>query len=345
MIDRRPGYAAFRHGGIALRINTRVLGLTALASVTLSLLMIWAMTLGDFRIGFLDVAAAVVGRGDEDQLLIVREVRLPRVICAGLIGTALALSGAIFQGLVRNPLVSPDMIGIDSGAGLFAVFWIVTGLNLAVLPLAAFAGAIISAGLIYSLAWRRGIAPNRLILVGIGIGAVLEAGTTYLTVRYPIERVRSAVVWSIGSLYGRDWADVRVLTLVVAIALPIALALAWPLRAIQLGDDAARLLGLALERTRLGLIVVAFGLAAVSVAVAGPIGFVALMVPHFARMIAGPLSGGVLLFSGLLGACFLLFADIVGQHLLPVSLPVGVVTAALGAPYFLFLIYRANTRL
>ncbi len=342
---RRRGHGAIRGCGIALRINIRVLAMTLVALGVLAMLLIWTMTLGDYQIAFPDVVAAVFGHGDDRQLLIVRELRLPRVLSAAEVGAALAVSGAIFQGLIRNPLVSPDMIGIDNGAGLLAVFWIVTGMSAGLLPVAAFGGALIAAALVYGFSWRGGINPNRLILVGIGIGAMLQAGTTFLTVRYPIEQARPAIVWSIGSLYGRDWTDVRVLTIFLAVGLPAALALSWPLRAIQLGDDGARLLGLRLERTRLALLAVGCALAAVAVAVAGPIGFVALMVPHAARAIAGPLSGSVLLLSAVLGACFLLLADAIGEHLLPVSLPAGIVTAGLGAPYFLLLIYRLNARL
>ena len=149
-----------------------------------------------------------------------------------------------------------------------------------------------------------------------------------------------------GSVYGSDWGDVRWLRLACSLlGSGAAIVLMWPLRALQLGDDVTRGLGMPLERTRLALIVVGCGLAAVAVAIAGPIGFVALMVPHVARMLAGPLSGSVLLFTAVLGALFLLFADVVAQHFLPVTLPVGVVTAAVGAPYFLFLLYRSNTRM
>jgi iron complex transport system permease protein len=164
-------------------------------------------------------------------------------------------------------------------------------------------------------------------------------------VRYPIEQVSSAQLWSTGTLYGSDGGDVRVLLVALLILAPAAIGLMWTLRIVQLGDDAARSVGLPLERTRLALIVAGCGLAAVAVAVAGPIGFVALMTPHIARMLAGPLSGGVMLFTALVGSLIVLAADTVGQHFLPVTLPVGVVTAAVGAPYFLFLLYRANLRI
>lgn len=342
---RKPGQRMVRTRFFSARVNTHVLLFAVIALLALVILATWAMTLGSYRIPFVDVAKAVAGDGTADQEFIVRSLRLPRVLSAMLIGASLAMSGAIFQGLVRNALVSPDIIGIETGASLLAVYWIVTGQSSALLPLAAFIGAILTAIAIYLLSWKGGISPNRLILVGIGIGATLSAGTTFLTVRYPIEVVQSAVVWQMGSLYGSDWGDVKVLALTVSLLAPAAIILTWPLRTMQLGDDVTRGLGLPLERTRLGLIAIACGLCAVATAFAGPIGFVALMVPHAARMIAGPLSGSVMLFSAVLGACFLLLADIVAQHMLPVGLPTGVVTAAVGAPYFLFLLYRFNTRM
>jgi iron complex transport system permease protein len=247
--------------------------------------------------------------------------------------------------LVRNPLVSPDIIGIDAGASVVAVFWLVTGRSSDLLSFAAFSGALLTAAVIYLLAWKRGIAPDRLILVGIGVGAVVSAGTTYLTIKYPVEIVRPAEVWLMGSLYGSNWFDVKILAGFVGVCLPLGIILSWPLRALQLGDDVTRGLGVPLERTRIGLIAVGCALAAVAVATAGPIGFVALMIPHIARMLAGPHSGTVFLFTGVIGGLFVVVADTIAQHYLPVTLPVGVVTAAVGAPYFLFLLYRSNLRM
>jgi len=344
-VMRKPGQRMIRTRFFSARVNVHVLIFAVITLAVLAILATWAMTLGSYRIPFADVGRALIGDGSPDQEFIVRTLRLPRVISAIFIGAALAMSGAIFQGLVRNALVSPDIIGIETGATLLAVFWIVTGQSSALLPLAAFFGAIITAVIIYLLSWKGGISPNRMILVGIGIGATLSALTTFLTVRYPIELVRPAVVWQMGSLYGSNWNEVKILAISVSLLAPAAIILTWPLRTMQLGDDVTRGLGLSLERTRLGLIAVGCGLCAVATAMAGPIGFVALMVPHAARMIAGPLSGSVMLFSAVLGGCFLLMADIVGQHLLPVPLPTGVVTAAVGAPYFLFLLYRFNTRM
>jgi iron complex transport system permease protein len=341
----KPGHHTYRNRFFALRVNQRVIFLTLVTAAILLLLTIWATTLGTLRIPFMDVINAVLGNGTKDTDFVVNTLRLPRVLAAVMVGAALAMSGAIFQGLVRNALVSPDIIGINSGATLIATFWLVFGYRYTLLPVAAFIGAIATAGIIYILAWQGGISPNRMILVGIGVQAMLAGITTYVTVKFPVEVIRPAVVWTMGSVYGSQWRDVRILAISLLVLVPLAIALMWPLRAIQLGDDVSRALGLPLETIRLGLIIVGCGLAAVCVSVAGPIGFVALMVPHVARMLGGPISGSSIMFSAFLGAVFLLAADVVAQHFLPVSLPVGLVTAAVGAPYFLFLLYRSNVRM
>jgi iron complex transport system permease protein len=341
---RKPGHVTVRNRWFQVRVNYRVLAMCLIAAAILSVLIIWAMTLGSYHIAFFDVIRAVGNDGDEQQNFIVRTLRLPRVLSALLVGAVLAMSGAIFQGLVRNALVSPDIIGINTGASLMAVIWIAYGLAYNLLVLAAFLGAIVTAALIYIFSWKGGIVPSRLILVGIGVGAFLSAATTWVTLQFPIEQIRPAIVWTMGSVYGSTWGDVRLVGLSLLLLGPAAVILMWYLRILQLGDDIGRGLGMHLELTRLALIVVGCGLAAVAVSIAGPIGFVALMVPHVARMLAGPISSSVMLFTGLLGAIFLLFADVISQHYLPVTLPVGVVTSAIGAPYFLYLLYKSNAR-
>ncbi len=341
---RKPGHVVIRNRWFQVRVNYRVLGMCLIALGILSLLVVWAMTLGSYHIPFVDVFKSIWNHGDDQQNFIVRTLRLPRVLSALLVGAVLAMAGAIFQGLVRNALVSPDIIGINTGASLLAVIWIAYSLPYNLLVLAAFLGATVTAIFIYLLSWKRGIDPNRLILVGIGVGAFLSAATTWVTLQFPVEQIRPAIVWTMGSVYGSTWRDVVLLT-IACFGLGIAaVALMWYLRVLQLGDDIGRGLGMHLEFTRLALIVVGCGLAGVAVAVAGPIGFVALMIPHIARMLAGPISGSVMLFTALLGAIFLLFADVISQHYLPVTLPVGVVTSAIGAPYFLYLLYKSNAR-
>jgi len=340
--SQKPGHVVVRRRFFAWRLNVRVLMNCAIGLLILVLLGVWAMTLGAADISLADGARAIAGRGDEDTVFVMQQLRLPRVLSAVLIGGCLAISGAIFQGLVRNPLVSPDIIGINAGASAAAVFWILAGLSSAALPLAAFLGAMGTAAGIYVLSWKSGISGDRLILVGIGMAAALEAITTFLLVRNPPEEARPAQVWTIGSLYGSNWSDIKWLLPVFVLGLLASICLMWPLRLLQLGDDLTRGLGIPLERTRLALIAVGCILSAVAVAVAGPIGFVALMTPHIVKMLVGPLSGSVLALIAIAGGIFLLVADVIAQHGLPVSLPVGLVTAAVGGPYFLFLIYRSN---
>lgn len=341
----RPSLRVIRWGGFSVRVDTRVLALAALSLAALAALMIWSMTLGDYPLAPAEVIRAARGIGEPEAVLIVRDVRLPRVCAAALVGAALAISGALFQGVARNPLVSPDVVGISQGAGLLAVFWIVVGRAPSLLPLAAFAGALGSALVVYLLAWQRGVSPGRLILVGIGVGAALHSLTTYLTVKFPIEQARPALVWLLGSLYGADWVDVRVLAIGLILGLPIALVLVWPLSTMQLGDETARTLGLSVEHPRFLALFVGSALAASAVAVAGPVAFVALMVPHIARMTAGPLSAGSLVYTGGLGACLVVLSDMAGQHALPLTLPVGIITGLVGAPYFLYLLTRHGARM
>jgi iron complex transport system permease protein len=329
--------------GVSMRIRPRVVLVGAVATLAAVVLAGWTMVLGDFTVPFTELVAATFGVGSGEYDFVVRTLRLPRTLAAAGVGVALGVSGAIFQGLVRNPLVAPDIIGVMTGASLVAVASIVLGGPAGLLPLGAFTGAVLAALLVYGLTWRGGVTGNRLVLVGIGINAVFAALTTFLIVRFPIEQVAPAVLWQTGTLYARGWQHVTWLVVGLGVLLPAAGILVPRLRALQLGDDLASALGTRVEPTRAALLVVGAGLAAVAVAVAGPVGFVALTVPHVARMLLGPVTGGGLIVAGLLGAVLVLGSDLIGQHLFsPTSLPVGVVTAALGAPYFLFLLYRTT---
>lgn len=333
-----------RLGGFSFRFRPRMLLLIGAALALLVILAAWALTLGSAQLPLEAIVQALTGAGTRQADFVVLSLRLPRILSAALVGLLLAMSGAIFQGLVRNLLASPDVIGVNAGASLAAVFWIVTRRSPEWIPLVAFLGALSAAAAVYGLSWRGKISHSRLILVGIGVNALLTAGVTLLIVRAGINDVSKAYQWMTGSLYAASWADVRLLAITAGILAPLGVALIWWLRVMQMGDLAARSLGIPLERARLLLAVTGCGLSAAAIAAAGPIGFVALMIPHIARMLAGPPTGGVFLLSGILGGILLLSADMAGQHALPVGLPAGVLTAALGAPYFLFLLYRSNAR-
>ena len=313
------------------------------AAITALALAAVAVVVGDFPVPARSaIATALWDRGSEYDF-VVNSLRVPRILVALLAGACLALSGALFQSLIDNPLVSPDIIGIDTGAAAAAVTILAAGLDLRLVPVAAFAGAVAAAALIFTLAWRRGASGGRLVLVGIGVSALLSAVITYMLVRFPIERVSAAARWQAGTLAGSSWGDVRTLAAGLAVLAPAAFVLVRRLRVMQLGDDAAAALGVPLERSRMMVVGAGCGLAAIVVAVVGPLGFVALLVPHVARAMAGALTAGVLLLTALLGSVMLLAADLVAQRLFaPTVLPAGVVTAAMGGPYLLLVLRRFN---
>ncbi|MEW2360223.1 iron chelate uptake ABC transporter family permease subunit [Spirillospora sp. NPDC029432] len=301
-----------------------------------------SLSVGDYAIPLPDLAASLTARGTPAIDYVVHRLRLPRAELAVLVGAAFGLSGAIFQKVVRNPLASPDIIGITAGASTGAVALIVlAGASGLALSAGALGGALLTSALIYLLAWRQGVTGYRLALVGIGVASALTGVVSYLLTRTEVKVAQEGLVWLTGSLYGR--AD-RVLPLAVAMAVlvPAAFALGRTLRALQLGDDAARGLGLDAERTRLALLAVGTGLAGAATAAAGPVAFVAFLSgPIAARLTRG---GGLgLLPAALVGVLITLVADFAAQHMLGgTQLTVGVVTGAVGAPYLLWLLAVSN---
>ena len=335
-----------RIGPVSALIQSRVIVIGVAGLILAGTLLVIGLIVGDFPIGAWDaLGEAFWARGGEFDF-IVNTLRFPRVTVAILAGMCLGMPGAIFQALINNPLVSPDIIGVNTGAAVFAVLILATGNNIGLLPVAAFGGALGTAAIIYLLAWKRGVSGSRLVLVGVGVQALLGAVITFITVRFPIERIAAAARWQAGSLFGVSWQDARTLTIGLLLLTPAAFVLTQRLRLLQLGDEAAAGLGIHVERDRLALIAVASGLAAVAVAVIGPLGFVALLVPHMVRLMVGQLTGGTLLLTAVVGGAFLLSADLIAQRLFaPTSLPAGVVTGAIGGPYFLFLLARYNRAL
>ncbi|MGW7685077.1 FecCD family ABC transporter permease [Kribbella sp. NPDC054772] len=302
-----------------------------------------SLSLGDFKIPVIDVVKTLFGGGDKATEFIVNRLRLPRALTGLLVGTALGLSGAIFQSIARNPLASPDIIGVTYGASAFAVFAIVTlGLTGVAVSGMAIVGAVLTAFIMYVLAWRHGVSSYRLILIGIGIGAIATSITSYLLTKARVEIAQQALIWMTGSLNGRDWSNVRSLAITFVVLLPFMVFLVQQLRILQLGDETAYGLGLRVEASRLGLIVIAVLLAAVATAAAGPIGFVAFVAPPIARRLTRS-PGPAMITSGLLGALVVALSDLVAQHAFgDTQLPVGVVTGVVGAPYLMFLLARAN---
>ena len=329
----------------ASRARLRRRGRRSTAALALGVFALFVLTMmvGSYFVSAPDVVKSVLHlTNNPGPDFIVRELRLPRALAAVCVGLALGVSGTIFQQLLGNLLASPDFIGISSGASVAAVSGIVlfhfTGFGIS---LAALLGALGSAGLIYVIAWRDGISGYRLILVGIGVSEFMLAIVSYLTARADLYDAREAMHWLTGSIGQSGNRELVALIAALVILLPAALILARPLRALELGDDAARALGSRVELSRAGLIGVSIALVAFATAVAGPIAFVALVAGPIARRILGPASGGILA-SAFVGAIIVLGADLVSQHLLPEALPTGVVTGAVGAPYLTWLLATVN---
>lgn len=323
--------------------RTRAVAVTLVLAVLTVAVTCVSIGVGSLSIAPLDVVRAIFGFGDSSTTLVVQDIRLPRALCGLLVGVAFGLSGSVFQSLVANELASPDVIGITAGASTAAVLAIVVfGSAAASLSLAALAGGLGTAAAIYAFAYRRGVSGYRLILVGIGMAAGLSSVTSYLLTRADIADVRQATIWLTGSLDGRSWAQVETLALALAVLAPLQLLLGRSLRALQLGDDAARGIGVRVEAVRAAIVAAAVGLAAFGTAAAGPVAFVAFVSGPIARRLTG---GGdaSLVPSALVGALLLTLADLVARRGLgAIELPVGVLTGILGAPYLLWLLVQTN---
>ena len=288
-----------------------------------------------------EIFAILGGTRDTAHAQILWNIRLPRTIVAALVGINLSLSGAILQAILRNPLADPHIIGISSGAGLAGIFimLVLPGAALLITP-GAFVGAMIAAALIYILAWKDGIRPTRIILAGVAVSAFLGAGISAMMILYS-DRVQGALMWMVGGLSARTWPHVDMLLPYTICAGLLALCAAQRLNILQLGDDMARGIGLAVERTRILLTALAALLAASAVSVVGLLGFVGLIVPHAARLMIGSDYRFLLPAAALLGVTTLTLSDTAARLLFsPLELPVGIIMAALGAPFFLYLLRR-----
>jgi iron complex transport system permease protein len=322
-------------------VHARSIGVGALLAVAAAALMIVAVGTGEFALPPGEVLSGLAG-SDPAASFIVRDLRLPRALCAALAGTALGLSGAIFQSLTRNPLGSPDIVGFTYGAGVGAlvVITMLDGSGTAI-SAGALAGGTLAALAVYGLAFTHGAASgHRLVLVGIAISALLLAMIDFLLSRARIQDAQEATRWLLGSLNTRGWEDVWPLLVGLAVLTPAIAAAGRPLRALELGDDAAHGLGVRVERARLALVLLAVALVSGVAVSVGPVLFVALTAPQIARRIARS-PGPALVTSALTGAVLVLAADVVAQRAVPSTpLPVGVMTGAFGGLYLTWLLAR-----
>lgn len=327
----------------SLRYSRRAALVCGILSAVLLLLLIAALMIGEYLVTPQALVRTLLGDPPArlDGFFVLGR-RLPRALVAIVVGASLAVAGAVFQTLTRNPLASPDVIGISSGASVGAVtVFLVWGGSLDQAAIGAVVGAVAIAGIIVLLTARTGLHGAQLILTGVALSAIAMAVVDYVLTQVFVASATTAQTWLIGSLQGRGWSDLlpAAITLVV-----VAIVLAWTApdaRMLALGDGMSTGLGVRTARTRWTLLAAATVLVAIAVATAGPISFVALVAPHIARRIAGVTS---FLASGLVGALLLLASDLVALNVFPAPIPVGAVTITLGGGFFLWLLWREGAR-
>lgn len=321
--------------------------LTLLACVAIAALLV-NVRLGAVPLELDELWGAIRGVGDPATLTIVRELRLPRAVQAALVGAALATSGATFQALLRNPLAEPYILGVSGGAALGGVLAVVLGWGVTAiwaLPLAAFVGALFAIVVVLYIAARvRGELDTRvLLLAGVVVHAFFNACILLVLTYADVESFRSAIFWMMGSLSGASWTSAGSFAIYLAPGLVVLLALARPLNLLALGEETATYLGTPVERVKLIAYGTASLLAAAAVAASGVIGFVGLIVPHMIRLVHGSDYRFLLPASALLGAAFLALVDTIARTAAaPTELPVGVVTAFVGVPFFIWLLRRGS---
>lgn len=347
---------ALRVGPVSLVLRPVLFGVVLALAVLVFGLFCLDIAVGDTRIPLGRVLEVLGGGGTRSQRFIIMESRLPRALTAVVVGAALGLSGALMQSILHNPLAGPDVLGITTGASVGAVAVLVgsggvtTGLIATVgAPLAALLGGLLTAVLIYVLAWGRGrsgeqgVTGFRLVLIGIGVNAVLMSVISWLLTRATLTDAARAQIWLNGSLAAADTARVVPAAIALTVVTVVALISARTLAALRLGEESTRVLGVRIQSQQALLIGASVVAASVATAAVGPVGFVALAAPQIARM-ALRTPGEPLIASALTGAGLVAGADIVSRTLLPVELPVGIVTAALGGPFLLYLLVRMNRK-
>lgn len=324
---------------LSLRYRRRTVWLSVALGAFLLALICSSVLLGDYKVTISDVLAVLQGREVERRTyFFIAQYRLPRALVAALVGLALALAGAIFQGISRNPLASPDIVGVTHGASFGAAFvMLILGGGIVQASAGAAVGAIIMAALIVLLSRTSGLSGVRLVLVGIALGAVADAAVGYMLTQVFVSSAVTTQLWLVGTLQGRGWDELLPLSVVVLVVCVLVARYAPSLRLLALGDDTATALGVNTGRSRAILLALSTLLVAGAVATAGPISFVALAAPHISRRIAG---SAALVPAALTGAVLLTISDLVAQHAFTHPIPVGVVTVTIGGAFFLWLLLR-----
>ena len=347
-LARRTGGERARQGaGSAGMVSFRGADQRVVWTLTAGLLIVMIVTgmaFGDQFKSFATLRDVITGRASALDTDFVTNQRLPRILVSAMVGAALSVSGLMIQGVVRNPLASPEIVGVAPGAGVGALAVLIAfpDIPLAWLPLAAAGGGVIAFAIVYAASWANGISPIRLALVGVGVSAACGSIITMLVVKSGFTMV-TALSWLSGSTYARDWDNVVQLLPWLVVLLPLAWLSARWLDVMAMGEDIPRGLGVSLERARLAVLAIAVGLAAAAVATCGTIGFVGLIGPHAMRMLISGRHRWQIPYAAMLGAILVIAADMLGRSVLPDrEVPTGLVTALIGTPYFLWLLSRSK---
>jgi iron complex transport system permease protein len=332
-----------RSGTISFLLDKKALRISIFLFCLSLTLFIMGLSVGSTMISPLTIVKHLLGVGNGENTFVIETLRLPRVILSLLVGMALGVSGLILQGIIRNPLASPDIIGITGGASVAAVIFITyfSEMSIKWLPFVAIIGAGIVSLIIYLLAWKNGVTPIRLVLIGIGVAAALGASVTMMIVLSPTYSTSEAYIWLTGSVYGANWENVYSMLPWVLIFVPLAFLFSREVNVQELGDDVALGLGSRVQFRRFTLLFISVALAGSAVAFAGGIGFVGLIAPHIARKLVGRSFGSLVPVSALIGGLIVILADVVARTaFLPLDLPAGVFVSGIGAPFFIYLLYR-----
>ncbi|MFE0174157.1 FecCD family ABC transporter permease [Streptomyces sp. NPDC059002] len=340
---RPAGYAVLRVHRAAFLVHRRAALVAVGLAVLLAASCLAYLCVGESFVSPGEALKVVLGQPSADEL-VVGTLREPRMVVGLLVGAAFGVAGGLIQTVARNPLASPDIIGISQGASALTVGAMTFGItSYTALPYLSVLGGVLAAALVYVFAWRGGLHATRFVLIGIGFAIALRSVTTLFMTKGDYLVAQQAQIWMTGSLNGRGWAEAEPLGLVLLCLLPFVLWAARAQRSVTMDDDTATALGVRLGRVRLGLVVLGVVLASVATGAAGPVDFVALLAPQIARRLTR--TAQIPLFcSALLGALIMVLADLLARRLFsPTELPVGVLTAAVGAPYLIWLIIRSRS--
>lgn len=330
-----------------IKINSKTLLVISILMVLIFIAFLLSLNMGSFSIEPMDVIKTL-GQGQRNHEIAIFKLRLPRIVIALLVGSALSTAGVILQGVTKNDLADSGILGINSGAALFVVVYIylmngnvyegMSNLTVFTMPIVALIGALFGAFLIYSLAWKGGINSSRLLLIGIGVNIAFTSILTIFQLKFTTQEFNRVMAWTSGSIWGTSWKYVIAVLPFIVIFMGITIYKSKYIDVLNLGDEVSISLGVDVEKQRRRLIIYAVILSGVSTAVAGSISFLGLIAPHIGRKIIGPKHKRLIPVSALIGTLLLLIADTISRNLLaPIEIPVGIVVSIIGVPYFIYL--------